>query len=154
MKNHTLKQFSSNFDTLGNSKTLSVCSEKKIESGILAILLLERQISIFWKSARFATSLASLLSKNQLDLKWNQAWEHWQCWHFITSKSTECCNIKVLQNPLLLTTFRQTNINFLEKCTGCQLFGQCFKQKKLDLKWNQAWEHWHSWQSCKKYRKL
>ena len=37
---------------------------KKIESSILAILLLERQISIFWKSARFATSLASVFSKN------------------------------------------------------------------------------------------
>jgi hypothetical protein len=65
MRNHTLKQFSSNSNTLGNFKTLSVCSEKKkMESGILAILLLERQVSIFWKSARFATSLASVLSKN------------------------------------------------------------------------------------------
>ena len=32
------------------------------------------------------------------------------------------------------STFRETNINFLEKCKVCNLFGQCFKQKLAWLK--------------------
>ena len=54
MKNHTLKQFSSYFDTLENSTTGN------------------------------AITLASVFSKKKLNLKWNQAWEHWHSWHFIT----------------------------------------------------------------------
>ena len=32
------------------------------------------------------------------------------------------------------TTFRETNINFLEKCKVCNLFGQSFKQNLALLK--------------------
>ena len=69
MRNYTLNQFSSNFDTLGNSNTFLVSSEKK--------------------------------------------------------KS----NLVYLQFYIDATSFRETNINFLEKCKVCNLFGQSFKQK-------------------------
>ena len=54
--------------------------------------------------------------------------------HHALGLDTELILISIAKKPLLLTTFRETNINFLEKCTWCQQFGQCFKQKLARLK--------------------
>jgi hypothetical protein len=57
------------------AKSTECCNIKVLQN----TLLLDRQISTFWQSASFATTLASVLSKKKLDLKW----EHWHSWHFI-----------------------------------------------------------------------